>query len=123
MPLSCQRRRGWRQFTTLQGLTGRFHRYHRLAGNPHLAQSTAVPLEFVGFLNILSGADQMLPTFFFVMARFSDGPDRAPVNAFSTGPFSEKRGNRPDDRRTVVVLVQWIPWRLPIPPAGLCLFR
>ena len=37
----------------------------------------------------------MLPTLFFVMARFSDGPDRAPVNAFAAGPFSEKEAISP----------------------------
>ena len=37
----------------------------------------------------------MLPTLFFVMARFSDGTNRAAVNAFSAGPFGKKEAVGP----------------------------
>ena len=37
----------------------------------------------------------MLSTLFLVMARFSDGTDRAAVNAFSAGPVGEKEAVSP----------------------------
>ena len=45
----------------------------------------------------------MLPTLFFVMPGFSDGMNRAPVNAFSAGPFSEKEAIGP--------MIRIRPWR------------
>jgi|GEM_PF-711791 len=87
---SGYRRRRWRQLSSLQGLSGRFYRNADFAGDADLTESATISGKMVGLFHVFTGAGQMLPAFFLVVARFGNRPDRTTVDTLAAGSVSIK---------------------------------
>ena len=92
---SGQGRRRRRQLAAFQGFSGGPDRDACLARHAHLAQSATIASELVSLFHMLSGAGQVLPALFLVVAGFGNGAGRATVNALAAGSLGEKEAISP----------------------------
>jgi hypothetical protein len=90
-PGSGQGRSRRRQLSTLQGFPGGFHRYARLTGYTHLAQSAAIAFKPVSLFHILPGASQVLSALLLIVAGLGNRTGRATIDAFAASSIGEKQ--------------------------------